>query len=128
MVDLRASAERPARVATHHRRAATATLAVLGLTAALLAVVDARAGVGGGLRAVSTAAFLLLGPGWAVAGFLRRVPAALLWIAAAGLGAALGALAATVMLGPVGWHPVGALWVAVVLAVPVLVRHAVVAR
>jgi hypothetical protein len=76
---------------------------------------------------VVTLAFLLLGPGWAAAGFLRRAPAAHVWLLTIGVGVATTLLIGQVMVMIGVWAPAGALYVTTVLSVPFLLRHAVVA-
>jgi hypothetical protein len=107
-----------------HRRWACGVLAVLGVVAGVLAALE----ITGVVRAVATVSFMLLGPGWAVAGFLRGTSAALSWIVAAAVGCAVGALGAVEMLRLDQWHPLLGLVVLVVLGVPVLLRHAIRSR
>lgn len=111
-----------------HRRWATGVLAGLGIVACGLAVAGATSGVAGALRAVATTVFLVLGPGWAVAGFLRQGSPSLSWIVAIAVGCALGALGGEAMLELGLWHPVAALGLLAVLCVPVLLTHAIRAR
>ncbi|MEJ2890746.1 hypothetical protein [Actinomycetospora aeridis] len=104
-----------------HRRWACGVLAALGVVAGVLAALE----VTGVVRAVATVTFMLLGPGWAVAGFLRGAAPALVWAVAAALGCAVGALGAVVMLRLGQWHPLAGLAALVVVVVPVLLRHAI---
>lgn len=117
-----------ARPEADHRRWACGVLAVLGAFAVVLALVNPIGGPSADIRAVATVAFMLLGPGWAVAGFLRSVSPALSWSVAAGVGCAVGGLGGEAMLLLGVWHPVGALYVLAAVCVPLLVRHAVTAR
>jgi hypothetical protein len=111
-----------------HRRAAAGALVVLGVLAGVLAAVGVTGGAGGTVRAVATVGFLVLGPGWAVAGFLRSVPPALAWTVAVAVGTAVGALGAQAMLAAGWWQPQIALGVLVVVCLPALVRHVLRAR
>jgi hypothetical protein len=77
---------------------------------------------------VATVAFLLVGPGWAVAGFLRRAPASMIWILAVATSAAFGAVIGLGMVQLRIWQPEAALLLVVTLCSPVLLRHAVVAQ
>lgn len=111
-----------------NRRLAAGLLALCGVLACVLAASGSTRGLPGQARAVATTAFLLLGPGWAVAGFLRRASPALLWSVAVAVGSAIGAMAAAAMLLLNQWHPVAALDVLVVLCLPALLRHTVMTR
>jgi hypothetical protein len=108
------------------RRGVAVMLVVAGIAACLLSVFDVAAGTG--LRLSVTVGFLLLGPGWAAAGFLRRAPAAHMWLLTLGVGIATTLLAAQVMVSAVWWHPDLMLYIVAGLSVPFLLRHAVVAQ
>src|SRR5919112_4565359 len=69
-------------------RAVAVLLVVAGLTACALSVLQVTGGPLAQMRLPLTLAFLLLGPGWAAAGFLRRAPAAHVWLLAGGGGGA----------------------------------------
>ncbi len=99
-----------------------------GVLACVLAVADVGSGPGGDLRLAATAAFLLVGPGWAITGFLRHAPAALTWILAVATSTAFGAGIGLGMLQLGIWHPEAALFLTVALSTPPLCRHAVVAQ
>lgn len=113
-------------------RLARRVVAVVLIAAAVLACVLAAVGVTGGVahsvRLVVTPVFLLLGPGWAAAGFLRRAPAAHVWLLAVGTGTAVTLLIGQVMVMTGWWAPVGALYLTAAVSVPFLLRHAVVAQ
>ena len=110
------------------RRAVAVLLVLVGVVACALSLLQVSGAVAGQLRLVVTIAFLLLGPGWAAAGFLRRAPAAHVWLLTVGVGVATTLLIgqAMVMIGV--WAPAGALYATTVLSVPFLLRHAVVAQ
>ena len=110
------------------RRVVAILLVVAGVTACALSVLHVAGGPLGEVRLVVTLAFLLLGPGWAAAGFLRRAPAAHVWLLAIGVGVATTLLVGQVMVMTGTWQPTGALYLVVVLSVPFLLRHAVVAQ
>ena len=110
------------------RRVVAIVLVAVGMTACTLSVLQVSGGPLGELRLVVTLAFLLLGPGWAAAGFLRRAPAAHVWLLAIGVGVATTLLIGQLMVMTGIWQPVGALYLVVVLSVPFLLRHAVVAQ
>ena len=110
------------------RRVVAVVLVVAGVAACGLSLLQASGGLLGQVRLVVTVGFLLLGPGWAVAGFLRRAPAAHVWLLALGVGVAATLLVGQVMVMTRIWAPAGALYAAALLSVPFLVRHAVVAR
>jgi hypothetical protein len=110
------------------RRGVAIVLVVAGVTACALSVLHVAGGPLGEVRLVVTLAFLLLGPGWAAAGFLRRAPAAHVWLLAIGVGVATTLLVGQVMVMTGVWQPTGALYLVVVLSVPFLLRHAVVAQ
>jgi len=108
------------------RRGVAVMLVVAGVVACLLNVFDVAGG--SGLRLALTVGFLLLGPGWAAAGFLRRAPAAHMWLLTVGVGVATTLLAAQVMVSATWWHPDLMLYIVTALSVPFLLRHAVVAQ
>lgn len=110
------------------RRAVAILLVVAGVVACTMASLDIGGGVLGQLRLIVTIAFLLLGPGWAAAGFLRRAPAAHVWLLTVGVGVATTLLVGQVMVMTGIWRPVGALYLVAALSVPFLLRHAVVAQ
>ena len=122
----------PPSTALTRARAARRLVAILlvfaGMTACALSVLKVAGGALGEVRLVVTLAFLLLGPGWAAAGFLRRAPAAHVWLLAIGVGVATTLLVGQVMVMTGVWQPAGALYLVVVLSVPFLLRHAVVAQ
>ncbi|MCF7549023.1 MULTISPECIES: hypothetical protein [Pseudonocardia] len=108
------------------RRGVAVMLVLAGVTACLLALFDVAGG--SGLRLAVTIGFLLLGPGWAAAGFLRRAPAAHMWLLTLGVGIATTLLAAQIMVSATWWHPDLMLYIVTGLSVPFLLRHAVVAQ
>lgn len=110
------------------RRAVALLLVFSGLTACALSLLQTTGGVVGQVRLVVTLVFLLLGPGWAAAGFLRRAPAAHVWLLTIGVGVATTLLIGQAMVMTGVWAPAGALYVTTVLSVPFLLRHAVVAQ
>ena len=110
------------------RRAVAIVLAAAGVAACAMALLNVGGGALGQVRLAVTLAFLLLGPGWAAAGFLRRAPAAHVWLLTVGVGVATTLLVAQVMVMTGTWQPVGALYLVAALSVPFLVRHAVVAQ
>jgi hypothetical protein len=110
------------------RRVVAVVLVAAGVAACGLSLLQVAGGPLGQVRLVVTVGFLLLGPGWAVAGFLRRAPAAHAWLLAIGVGVATSLLVGQVMVMTGFWVPAGALFAATVLSVPFLVRHAVSAR
>jgi hypothetical protein len=110
------------------RRVVAVVLVAAGVAACGLSLLQVAGGPLGQVRLVLTVGFLLLGPGWAVAGFLRRAPAAHVWLLAIGVGVATSLLVGQVMVMTGFWVPAGALFAATVLSVPFLVRHAVSAR
>ena len=57
------------------RRAVAILLVVAGLVACAMSLLQFTGGTAGEARLVVTMMFLLLGPGWAAAGFLRRTDA-----------------------------------------------------
>jgi GT2 family glycosyltransferase len=101
-------------------RLVAAGLAVVGVLACCLAGAD----IGGGLRLAVTMVFLLLGPGWAVVGFLRPARPALRWLLSIATGISLSILAGQAMVLLGFWRPLGALYVAAAVSVPLLARHA----
>ena len=109
------------------RRAVAVLLVVAGLVACALSLLQVTGGAAGQTRLVVTLAFLLLGPGWAAAGFLRRAPAAHVWLLTVGVGVATTLLIGQAMVMTGVWAPAGALYLTSVLSVPFLLRHAVVA-
>jgi len=109
------------------RRAVAILLVIVGLVACALSLLQVTGGAAGQIRLVVTLAFLLLGPGWAAAGFLRRAPAAHVWLLTVGVGVATTLLIGQVMVMIGVWAPAGALYLTTVLSVPFLLRHAVVA-
>jgi hypothetical protein len=110
------------------RRAVAILLVVAGVAACGMSVANITGGTLGHVRLVVTLAFLLLGPGWAAAGFLRRAPAAHVWLLTVGVGVATTLLIGQIMVMTGVWAPTGALYLVVVLSVPFLLRHAVVAQ
>jgi len=109
------------------RRAVAVLLVVAGLVACALSLLQVTGGAAGQTRLVVTLAFLLLGPGWAAAGFLRRAPAAHVWLLTVGVGVATTLLIGQAMVMTGVWAPAGALYLTTVHSVPFLLRHAVVA-
>jgi hypothetical protein len=110
------------------RRAVAIVLVAAGATACAMSLLDIGGGVLGQVRLVLTIGFLLLGPGWAAAGFLRRAPAAHVWLLAVGVGVATTLLVGQVMVMTGIWRPAAALYLVALLSVPFLLRHAVVAQ
>lgn len=110
------------------RRAVAIVLVAAGVVACTMALLNIGGGFLGQLRLIVTIAFLLLGPGWAAAGFLRRAPAAHVWLLTVGVGVATTLLVGQVMVMTGVWQPVGALCLVAALSVPILLRHAVVAQ
>ncbi|NMI02304.1 hypothetical protein [Pseudonocardia acidicola] len=110
------------------RRVVALVLVLAGLLACALSLLNVTGGVVGNLRFLVTTAFLLLGPGWAAAGFLRRAPAAHVWLLTIGTGVAATLLVGQIMVSTGWWHPAGALYLMTVISVPFLLRHAVVAQ
>ena len=110
------------------RRAVAVLLVVSGLSACMLSLLQVTAGPLAQVRLPLTLAFLLLGPGWAAAGFLRRAPAAHVWLLAVGVGVATTLLIGQIMVMTGVWAPAGALYLTTVASVPFLLRHAVVAQ
>jgi hypothetical protein len=110
------------------RRAVAILLVACGITACGLSLLGERAEALGDFRFLVTMVFLILGPGWAAAGFLRRAPAAHVWLLAAGVGIAVTLLVAQAMVSFGLWSPSGALYLMTLASVPFLLRHAVVAQ
>jgi hypothetical protein len=110
-------------------RLARRWVAILLIAAGVLACALSLLRVGAGdFRLVLTIAFLLLGPGWAAAGFLRRAPAAHVWLLAAGVGISVTVLIAHFMVALSFWRPAVMLYVVTVVSIPFLLRHAIVAQ
>jgi len=109
------------------RRAVAVLLVGAGPVACARSLLQVTGGAAGPTRLVVTLAFLLLGPGWAAAGFLRRAPAAHVWLLTVGVGVATTLLIGQAMVMTGVWAPAGALYLTTVLSVPFLLRHAVVA-
>jgi hypothetical protein len=110
------------------RSAVAVLLVVSGLSACMLSLLQVTAGPLAQVRLPLTLAFLLLGPGWAAAGFLRRAPAAHVWLLAVGVGVATTLLIGQIMVMTGVWAPAGALYLTTAASVPFLLRHAVVAQ
>ena len=110
------------------RRVVALLLVLAGVTACALSLLGLTGGFLGEFRALITMLFLILGPGWAAAGFLRRAPAAHVWLLAAGVGISVSLLVAQLMVSTGVWRPAPALYVMTALSVPFLLRHAVVAQ
>ncbi len=110
------------------RRVVALLLVVAGVAACVLSVLGVTGGLAGDTRFYVTLAFLVLGPGWAAAGFLRRAPAAHVWLLTIGVGVAATLLVAQVMVSAHAWHPTTALYLMTLVSVPFLLRHAVVAQ
>lgn len=105
-------------------RVVPAALAALGLIAVVYALADVRASALHDVRIVVTTVFLLLGPGWALAAFLRGRSLAERFVLAAASGVAMSILAGQVMVVAGVWHPGGLLYLVAALTVPLLIRHA----
>lgn len=110
------------------RRVVALLLVVAGVAACVFSLLGVTGGVVGDVRFYVTLAFLVLGPGWAAAGFLRRAPAAHVWLLTVGVGVAVTLIVAQVMVSTGVWLPANALYVITVLSIPFLLRHAVVAQ
>jgi hypothetical protein len=110
------------------RRAVAIVLVAAGVVACAMSVLQLGGGPLGQVRLAVTLAFLLLGPGWSAAGFLRRAPAAHVWLLAIGVGVATTLLVGQLMVMTGTWAPTLALYVVAVLSIPFLLRHAVVAQ
>jgi hypothetical protein len=110
------------------RRVVALLLVVAGIVACGLSLLGVSGGFVGDVRFYVTIAFLVLGPGWAAAGFLRRAPAAHVWLLTVGVGVAATLLLAQVMVSTGVWEPALALYAMTAISVPFLLRHAVVAQ
>jgi hypothetical protein len=110
------------------RRVVAIVLVAGGAIACAMSLLNVGGGLLGQVRLVVTIGFLLLGPGWAAAGFLRRAPAAHVWLLTVGVGVATTLLVGQVMVMTAIWRPTAALYLIAVLSVPFLLRHAVVAQ
>jgi hypothetical protein len=110
------------------RRYVALVLVVSGIAACVFNAMGTTGGVLGDLRFVVTIAFLVLGPGWAAAGFLRRAPAAHVWLLTVGVGVAVTLLVGQIMVTASLWEPDLALYAITFVSVPFLLRHAVVAQ
>jgi hypothetical protein len=110
------------------RRYIALLLVVAGVVACAMSVAQVTGGVLGDVRFAVTLAFLLLGPGWAAAGFLRRAPAAHVWLLTFGVGVGTTLLVGQVMVSLGVWRPAVALYLITLVSVPFLLRHAVVAQ
>ena len=110
------------------RRYVALVLVAAGIAACVFNVLGTTGGFLGDLRFVVTVGFLVLGPGWAAAGFLRRAPAAHVWLLTVGVGVAVTLLVAQIMVSAAFWRPDLALYVITVVSIPFLLRHAVVAQ
>ena len=110
------------------RRVVALLLVLAGFTACAMSILKVTGGVLGDIRFSVTVAFLILGPGWAAAGFLRRAPAAHVWLLTIGTGVAATLLAGQIMVSSGVWQPATALYILTTVSVPFLLRHAVVAQ
>lgn len=110
------------------RRVVALLLVVAGAAACAMSLLGITGGVAGDARFVVTTAFLVLGPGWAAAGFLRRAPAAHVWMLTVGVGVSTTLLISQIMVSTGGWRPAVALYLLTLVSVPLLLRHAVVAQ
>jgi hypothetical protein len=110
------------------RRYVAIALIVAGVLACALNLAAVSGGVLGEVRLLLTIGFLLLGPGWAAAGFLRRAPAAHVWLLTVGVGVAATLIVGQVMVSLGAWYPSVALFLVTLVSVPFLLRHAVVAQ
>ena len=110
------------------KRSVAVLLVLAGLIACALRLLGERAEGLGDFRLLVTMTFLILGPGWAAAGFLRRAPAAHVWLLGAGVGLAVSLMVSQIMVSFGLWNPAGALYIVTLLSVPFLLRHAVVAQ
>lgn len=110
------------------RRYVALLLVISGVAACSFNVLGTTGGVLGDLRFVVTIGFLILGPGWAAAGFLRRAPAAHVWLLTVGVGVAVTLLVGQIMVTAAFWRPDLALYAITIVSVPFLLRHAVVAQ
>jgi hypothetical protein len=110
------------------RRYVAILLVAAGVIACGLSIAGISGGALGEFRLLVTIGFLLLGPGWAAAGFLRRAPAAHVWLLTLGVGTAVTLIGGQLMVSLGLWYPSVALFVVTLLSVPFLLRHAVVAQ
>ena len=110
------------------RRYVALVLVASGIAACIFNALGTTGGALGDIRFVVTIGFLVLGPGWAAAGFLRRAPAAHVWLLTVGVGMAVTLLVGQIMVSSGFWRPELALYAITVLSVPFLLRHAVVAQ
>ena len=110
------------------RRVVALLLGVAGVAACALSLLGVTGGFIGDVRFYVTVAFLILGPGWAAAGFLRRAPAAHVWLLTVGVGVAATLLLAQIMVSTGTWRPAVALYAMTAVSIPFLLRHAVVAQ
>lgn len=110
------------------RRWVALLLVVSGIAACVFSATAVTGGFLGDLRLLVTIVFLILGPGWAAAGFLRRAPAAHVWMLTVGVGVSATLLTAQIMVSTGYWRPAVALYVITAVSVPFLLRHAVVAQ
>ncbi len=110
------------------RRYVAIALIATGVLACALNLTGVTGGALGEVRLLLTIAFLLLGPGWAAAGFLRRAPAAHVWLLTVGVGVATTLIVGQVMVSLGAWYPSVALFLITLVSVPFLFRHAVVAQ
>lgn len=110
------------------RRGVAIALVIAGVLACVLNLASVTGGVLGDLRLLLTIGFLLLGPGWSAAGFLRRAPAAHVWLLTVGVGVAATLLVAQIMVSFGAWYPSTALFLVTLVSIPFLLRHAVVAQ
>jgi hypothetical protein len=110
------------------RRYVALVLVVSGIAACTFNALGTTGGFLGDLRIVLTIGFLILGPGWAAAGFLRRAPAAHVWLLTVGVGVAVTLLVAQIMVSAAFWRTDLALYAITAVSVPFLLRHAVVAQ
>ncbi len=110
------------------RRLVALLLVLAGIAACTFSALAVTGGAIGQIRFFVTTAFLILGPGWAAAGFLRRAPAAHVWMLTLGVGVAITLLIGQIMVSTGVWQPAVALYAVTVLSIPFLLRHAVVAQ
>jgi len=101
-----------------------AVLALVGFGIVGLAAADVSAAPWAGARALLTPTYLLLGPGWAIAGLIRGTSVAARAVLALGTGLAVSVLVGQAMVLTQAWHPVGMLYAVALLVQPVLVVHA----
>lgn len=110
------------------RRAVASVLVGVGALACLMSLLNTSGGLLGSVRLLVTVGFLILGPGWAAGGFLRRAPAAHVWLLTVGTGVAVTLLIAQIMVMTQAWHPTAALYLVAAFSIPILARHVVVAQ